>query len=309
MKQSFNRGGYSPITAFIAVIVTALGALVTYFYLSKGQGIPTLPASNSAPPTEVADMLNPDPTFQKLLKNECKFVGTHEKYPNLKYYGIELSQLPFVLSDSVKTEFNIKQYMLCQAGASDFEENKSQNISFIYADSDKINPSASLLIGDENSINQGFDSPQLQFNLQYAHQKERHLAKEPLVLTDKGGIKTIVYIMDNSDPYYPTEKHPLALSFLTYRELGKYKILVTRDYTTSLTGDLRTMFIKYADKITDNDKRANPEYKASYVMVDGTNFFQEFFVTYFPSYDGTNPEFKSIIDANIRDINGIELKI
>ena len=248
---------------------------------------------------------NSDLSFQELLRSQCKIVGSHDKYPNVKFYGIDPNQLPFVLSDNLKSKYNIDTYMICDGGGSGFESAQNDNILFVSAEANQKNPRASILIGDDNSQNLGYFSPQLSFEDQYeAYYKG---SREPFTLTNYQGVKTIISF-SGPEAVCPREDGEFALNtlvFLTYGELDKYKILVSRIYPFPLNNDMKAMFLKYASKVDKDNAEVISE--GDYELCDATEFVNEFFKKYFSSYDKTAPQFKKIIDENIIDVKGVSI--
>lgn len=243
-------------------------------------------------------------SFQQLLKDQCKIIGAHEKYPNIKTYAIDLSQLPFTLSSSVRTKYSIQQNIVCNLNLDSPEELKGDT-AFISAKSTQDNLTASILIGDKNSINMGMKTPQLDYNSQYeAYYKPSN--RQPFTISNNEGLKTIVDFIP-PEPYCPREDSGFILEFLTYKELGIYKLLVSRIYTFPLDSEMQSMFIKYAEKVDKTKESYNPD-NGDYESCRNLQFSNDFFNRYFPSYATTDPRFKSILDENIEDINEITLK-
>lgn len=247
---------------------------------------------------------NSGTSFQQLLATSCFPLAEDNSNSSNISYSILPADVPVEFSDTVSKKYDITKGLLCEAGGIAFATAREDGSAFITAQTSNVSPIGTLYIGDSNSVNGGMRTPQLSVEAQEAGYYTPY-SRSPHVVASPNNLKTIVSLL-GTEPYCPRESTPLRLEFLTYRELGELKLLVSRVMEYPLDGERRDMFITFADTVSAPDDAGNP-YIGQYEICNSAEFEKALFSRFFSSYATMAPEYKAVIDENIADIMGLSL--
>lgn len=243
-------------------------------------------------------------SFQQLLAEFCYPLAKDDENSDYKLFRIDQNDLPVEFSDALEQKYGISTHLVCEAGGTAFATAREAGSAFISAETQNEKHAGTLYIGDSASSNGGMRTPQLSVEAQdaayYAYD-----SRSPYVVTSPNGLKTIVSLIAPS-PYCPRESTPLTMEFLTYRELGELRLLVSRELQYPLDDEMRALFIQFADPVGVPDDGGI--YTGQYQLCDQTEFETALFSKYLSNYAATAPEFKAVIDENSTDIMGVSLK-